>query len=475
MFKLKSSRTAFFSAILIVVALTQPAEADFTSSNKWFSNLSQDERTVLQGNLVLIGHYNGLADGIFGQMTFKALTDFQVEIGEVPTGILTRKSKRVLSERSNSIYTELGFKIVKDNFAKLSMLMPASLLRNEITTDSGVRYFSDDNQIELLTMKFQLQGSADSSFKELHDAIAESFSGISYNNFKSDLITISGHSDGFNYYVSVLNNGHSAVGFKMMWTDKYRTFGPRIATWVASLYYPLESGRLGNSQEVAAAPESDGATPPSAASEKPQPFSGTGFFVANDGILVTNQHVVEGCTTLEVKGFGSAKLITSDKKIDLAVLQLQRQTSHAVAPIRDSGAQLGEELIVLGYPLAGLLNSSLNVGTGIVSAETGASGEDSWFTTNVGIQPGNSGGPILDMEGYVVGVAVAKFDDQKLLAEAGVVAPNVGFAIENTQLLKYLKIFRLPDHPSPIGTTRKVKEIVETARRFTVQVTCSPI
>src|SRR5690606_11421457 len=122
---------------------------------------------------------------------------------------------------------------------------------------------------------------------------------------------------------------------------------------------------------------------------------------------------------------------------------------HPIAEIRQEPAQLGEAVVALGFPLASILNSSLNIGTGVVSSETGLLGEDRWFTTNVGIQPGNSGGPILDESGRVLGVAVAKIDDEALLAVMGTTAPNVGFAIKGGVVADYLDIFRLPE-PAPV-------------------------
>lgn len=201
--------------------------------------------------------------------------------------------------------------------------------------------------------------------------------------------------------------------------------------------------------------------------------SGTGFFVADRGVLVTNHHVVDGCDTIDVTGYGAAKLITSDEDVDLAVLQLIDDATHASATIRTSPIELGEPVLAIGYPLAFLMDSTLTVGTGIVSAENGLDGEDRWFTTNVGILSGNSGGPILDEFGAVIGVAVAKMNDEHLLETRGIVAPNVGFAIKGHVLMDYLSIFRLNEPSDQPPSPLTPRQLTEVARQFTVQVICS--
>jgi S1-C subfamily serine protease len=187
---------------------------------------------------------------------------------------------------------------------------------------------------------------------------------------------------------------------------------------------------------------------------------------------VTNHHVIDGCSFIDVVGYGPAKVITSEEDVDLAVLQLKEPRSHPVAEIRTEPAQLGESVVALGFPLADILDSSLNMGTGIVSSESGLMGEDRWFTTNVGIQPGNSGGPILDDLGRVLGVAVAKIDDQALLALAGTTAPNIGFAIKGDVVAEYLSIFRLPQPGLTQEKAMTARELAQAGRNFTVQITC---
>ena len=116
------------------------------------------------------------------------------------------------------------------------------------------------------------------------------------------------------------------------------------------------------------------------------------------------------------------------------------------------------------------LEPSLNVSTGIVSSEDGPAGVPGWFTTNAGVQPGNSGGPLLDASGNVIGMAVAKIDDALLLRRSGTTASNIGFAIKSTKLLEFLEIFQ---HSKGTATDPlSPQEVTQLGRDFTVQVMC---
>jgi serine protease Do len=190
-------------------------------------------------------------------------------------------------------------------------------------------------------------------------------------------------------------------------------------------------------------------------------------------MIVTNAHVVEGCGTgIDVVNFGPAQVLKADRDLDLAVVQLRdTNAQHGWAPIRSTPPELGEEVVLAGYPLADLLNSSLNLSTGIVSSETGG-GLPAWFTTNAGIQPGNSGGPVLDHAGLVIGVAVAKLDDVALFADSGVIAPNFGFAIRGEVLQQFVSIFARPVVSGYLPSI-PVSRIAREAKRFTVQILCT--
>jgi S1-C subfamily serine protease len=202
-------------------------------------------------------------------------------------------------------------------------------------------------------------------------------------------------------------------------------------------------------------------------------FTGSGFAISDSGSLVTNAHVVEGCTEVEVPGYGTASVITADKKRDLAVVQISGKTYPSTAVRIDTGKlDLGEAVVALGYPLSSLMGNALSVSSGVVSSLSGIGGDQSTFTVSANVQPGNSGGPILNMRGEVVGVAQAKLDEAKLLSAAGTTGGTLGFAISAQTLANFLLPFKSSVSDNEAGDTLSVEGVTNQARLFVVQIVC---
>src|SRR5258706_2924025 len=124
-------------------------------------------------------------------------------------------------------------------------------------------------------------------------------------------------------------------------------------------------------------------------------ISGTAFFVSNNGEALTNAHVVENCQQIRVSG-APAKLLARDTTNDLALLATDLHPTQW-ARWRQS-VRLGEDVVVYGFPLAGVLSSGGNVVTGNVTALAGLGDDSRYLQISAPVQPGNSGGPLLDKQ-----------------------------------------------------------------------------
>lgn len=471
---LRTSRLFQTALVTTLIACATPtAHADFAGSERWFNGMADDDRSLLQSRLMLLGHYNALADSTFGNFTYRALQAFQSSLGETTTGVLTQRQQGLLEDAASSLYNELGFDIVEDARGRMTMLLPQRLLPSVSETRRGTAYTSEDGSIRLETIR---KPFSEESYESLYRTLSASNATrrVSYHTLNSDKFVVSGSRDDKLFYTLINNTPGESAGFSIEWHRTRKDVGAMVATFMASYSYPLafdqpENSSVASNYEPQVTPEPAPKTPQSA----PQSSSGTGFFVAENGVLVTNHHVIDGCSAIDVVGYGAARVITSEREVDLAVLQLRSARPHPIAEIRAEPAQLGESVVALGFPLADILNSSLNMGTGIVSAETGFFGDQSRFTTNVGIQPGNSGGPILDENGRVLGVAVSKINDEALLDALGTTAPNVGFAIKGDVVADYLSLFRLPEPSAAPKKPLNARELAAKGRDFTVQVLCN--
>lgn len=141
--------------------------------------------------------------------------------------------------------------------------------------------------------------------------------------------------------------------------------------------------------------------------------SGTGFFVSNNGHIITNNHVIEGCTEVELQGAvprSLGKVVAVDKQYDLALIRAE-QRPRRIATIRHPGAsriRLNEPVMVMGYPMESYKTVEYKIAEATVVGLKGPTDEPYWIQFSDSAQQGNSGGPLLDASGNVAGVVVGK-------------------------------------------------------------------
>ena len=155
--------------------------------------------------------------------------------------------------------------------------------------------------------------------------------------------------------------------------------------------------------------------------------SGSGFFITKNGHVITNEHVIEGCEQVKVHYDGSVHesvILSSDKFNDLALIKINYNPEVVFSLATDS-PYLGQDIIAAGYPLVSDLGNTLKVTSGIVSALS-AIDDTSKFQMDVPVQPGNSGGPIFDINGNILGVVVARSTHEETqLVNFGIKAATV--------------------------------------------------
>lgn len=213
--------------------------------------------------------------------------------------------------------------------------------------------------------------------------------------------------------------------------------------------------------------------------------TGTGFVVSKEGHVITNHHVVADCTDLYVTSGGRPKtaeeidafldpvaVIAQDAQNDLALLKMSGQV-RAVATFRSGkGVRQGDGVVVVGYPLHGLLAAGPSVTVGNISALAGPGDDTRLFQITAPVQPGNSGGPLLDESGNVIGLVVAKLDAIAVATATGDIPQNVNFAISATIARAFLDAhginYQAGTSVKKVGTA----DIAEAAKRFTVLVEC---
>jgi len=162
--------------------------------------------------------------------------------------------------------------------------------------------------------------------------------------------------------------------------------------------------------------------------------SGTGFFVSSDGYVVTNHHVIEGANKITVttpsgESF-EAKVVSTSTSTDLALLRISYQTKNYLTFTNSGSADIGDQVFTLGYPVSDILGKEVKYTDGSISSLSGLQGDATFFQISVPIQPGNSGGPLVNADGDVVGVVTATAAVEAFYASVGVMPQNVNWAVK---------------------------------------------
>ncbi len=198
--------------------------------------------------------------------------------------------------------------------------------------------------------------------------------------------------------------------------------------------------------------------------------SGTGFFVSDDGHVLTNEHVVEGCSEIFVNDT-LAHLVAASPEFDLALLEVRGITPDGVAKFSPAPARLNSDVTVVGYPLFELL-SGINVTRGAVSSQAGFRGDATRMQITAPVQSGNSGGPVLGADGEVVGVVVSKLDAEVVAESFGDTPQNVNFAVRG----EIAKLFLSMNGVDPgLGESNGIlppEDLASAAKEFTVFIEC---
>jgi NitT/TauT family transport system substrate-binding protein len=209
--------------------------------------------------------------------------------------------------------------------------------------------------------------------------------------------------------------------------------------------------------------------PPAALPPASKASSGTAFRIAN-GQFITNHHVINGCNWLTVDGKMGGRLLASDQTRDLALVSIAND-SGPIASVRTTRIQLNESITAAGFPLEGAF-SGIAITNGTISRLSGLRGDTGEVQISAPVQPGNSGGPLLDTAGNVIGVVSSKLNALKVAGASGDIPQNVNFAINGSSLRAFLDAKNI--NYKEVGNERELTgvQIAARASAFTVLIKC---
>ncbi len=276
------------------------------------------------------------------------------------------------------------------------------------------------------------------------------------------------------YFWSVIGSAHvppnqSAAAMTIR-ENAARLIGPNEVNRLQNLAMQWKSG-----MDAAALMNSSPPAPGSSGTGTVR-MSGTGFVVAKNGFVLTNAHVVPFCKTLTVRGADetehAATVVNRDEHVDLALLKADGEFAHVSTFREDRGIRQGDSIVAYGFPLTGLLSDQGNLTTGTVSALAGMGNDSRLIQISAPVQPGNSGGPVVDTSGNVVAVVVSKLNALNIAKVTGDMAQNINFAIKENVARDFLEANNVAYATAKSVHTIQTPDLAQRMKAYTVLVLC---
>jgi S1-C subfamily serine protease len=202
--------------------------------------------------------------------------------------------------------------------------------------------------------------------------------------------------------------------------------------------------------------------------------SGSGFFVSTDGLIATNAHVINEANKIKIIISDQnenleydAKVVLKDNNNDVALLKIEDKKFNGLSIIPYSlygKADIGEKVFTIGYPLNEVMGTNFKVSDGIVSSITGISDDVRYYQISVPLQPGNSGGPLFNYSGDIIGITTSRLNSQAV----GTSIENVNYAVKISYLLNLYDM--LPNSSKlstmPSNANKELKEQVKILKNY---------
>ncbi|NDV86206.1 trypsin-like serine protease [Aurantimonas aggregata] len=417
-------------------------------------------RKGLQTRLAWTGDYVGAFDGDIGAASLRAIRDFQARHGMIATGIIDEPMLKLLVDLSDRAQSGVGATLVDDAATGARMLLPLSLAQDRGETEVGNVWRSADDSIEIETIRIADTGQTLSGLFEVLSEPTDSRT-VADSVFGGEWFVVRGKEAGRSYYMRFAARGGDLRGFSVSYeADEADRVAPYVVV-ASNLFDPFagepqaplvaanepnafssllarkrEQG-LGSSADARYAMASIDPTQPNlfevpgdmVPNEAPAfDMAGSGFIVSRDGWLLTNAHVVNACTRVLVGKGDVVSQTIIDPENDLALIKVDRALGEPLE-ISAEKPRLGEDILALGFPLRSILADSLNVTRGNVSSLLGLMNDERYLQISAPVQPGNSGGPLIDLAGRVVGVVTAKLNAVAVADATGDIPQSINFAI----------------------------------------------
>jgi serine protease Do len=415
------------------------------------------------------------------------------------------------------IFALWGFQTVSHPVRGHPIWVPVGLGLDQETTSMGLAFIDPAQRVRL---------NYDSIGMSLSDGYAAALEGakgakIVYQSLGASFFVVISERDGATRYSCFYRDVGGILGFTFTWRDAPFLHGDRLNTLILSSFsidmtgappmtIPNFSGHTPAASASPAAPAARPSTaaapaapaapalpaPPASAATTAAPaspaasaapgstkepkqaeiFFGTGIFINGDGSVLTNAHVVEGCEFVDIAADlyspSRSQVVARDQINDLALVKTQLKPNR-IGVLR-GGVRVGEPVEAFGYALTSVLSRNGNFTLGNVTALAGILDDTRFFQVSAPLQSGDSGGPLLDQSGNLIGILTAKLNAIEMAAATGDIPQNVNFAIKAHMVEGFLDSNQVPYDTGAVSPPLAPSDLAERAKALSVSIKCAP-
>jgi peptidoglycan hydrolase-like protein with peptidoglycan-binding domain len=348
--------------------------------------MAQAERLALQSDLAWVGQYNGAISGEVSERMVESIKAFQKERGGRQTGVLNPQERSVLAETARRRQDNVGWKIVTDAGTGVRLGIPAKLVPQQSSDANGAKWSSSTGTIQIQLSRRKEANPTNAKLAE-HERKEPAGRQIDYTVVKPDFFVLSGLQGLKKFYLRGTFKGDEVRILTILYDQATENTVEPVVIAMSSAFNPFPSGAL------IAGP------PPRKTVEY-----GTGIVVSDDGAIVADREVTDGCLTIAVAGYGNADRVAEDKDHGLALLRLYGARGLKPLGLSNGAAKSAVDLTGIADPQ--------NQGGGAAASSVKTSVTPVGSGGDLALSPapalGFSGAAALDSDGKFAGIALLK-------------------------------------------------------------------
>jgi peptidoglycan hydrolase-like protein with peptidoglycan-binding domain len=366
------------------------------------NGMGQAERLALQSDLAWVGQYNGAITGDVSERMVNAIKEFQKSRGAKPTGVLNPQERGTLADTARKKQESVGWKIVTDPGTGVRLGIPTKLVPQQASDANGTKWTSPTGTIQIQLARRKEAGPVTAKLAEREKK--EPGRNIDYTVVKPDFFVLSGLQGLKKFYLRGTFKGDEVRILTILYDQATENTVEPVVIAMSSAFNAFP------------APAQTAGPPPRKTVEY-----GTGVVVGDDGAIIADRQITDGCLTVAIAGFGNADRVAEDKEHDLALLRIYGARGLKALDLANTATKTALDLTGIADPQ--------NQGGGAAVTSVKASVAQLGGGSDIALTPapalGFSGAPAQDGDGRFAGIALLKPVQIAGLANGGSAAQAV--------------------------------------------------